>query len=197
MLWVPDCRTGRPLSTSQAYHSCHKAYFKVKMLIYILTCQEEAMSKNQNIHAFRTPKAIPSHLTFVQSGMPPRLPAHYQCMLSHDISACSATWSLTAQSRDQRLSVTWSPYDKNVISERPATWSLHGQSGVQFLISHLISACTVHWSAPVSHWSLPDKHVISARTATSSVHTQSRDCRTGSHQLKPRFWRIVRGKDSP
>ena len=29
-----------------------------------------------------------------------------QCMLSHDISACSATWSLTAQSRDQRLSVT-------------------------------------------------------------------------------------------
>ena len=27
----------------------------------------------------------------VQSGMPPRLPAHDQCMLSHDISACSAT----------------------------------------------------------------------------------------------------------
>ena len=30
-------------------------------------------------------------MTFVQSGMPPRLPAHDQCMLSHDISACSAT----------------------------------------------------------------------------------------------------------
>ena len=114
-------------------------------------------------------------MTFVQSGMPPRLPAHDQCMLSHDISACSATWSLTAQSGDQRLSVTWSPYDKHVISERPATWSLHAQSGGQFLISHLISACTVPWSAPVSHWSLPDKHVISARTATSSVHAQSRD----------------------
>src|SRR5574337_819343 len=45
-------------------------------------------------------------MTFVQSGMPPRLSAHDQCMLSHDISACSATRSLTAQSRDQRLSVT-------------------------------------------------------------------------------------------
>ena len=30
-------------------------------------------------------------MTFVQSGMPPRLSAHDQCMLSHDISACSAT----------------------------------------------------------------------------------------------------------
>ena len=30
-------------------------------------------------------------MTFVKSGMPPRLPAHDQCMLSHDISACSAT----------------------------------------------------------------------------------------------------------
>ena len=30
-------------------------------------------------------------MTFVQSGMPPRLPAHDQRMLSHDISACSAT----------------------------------------------------------------------------------------------------------
>jgi len=30
-------------------------------------------------------------MTFVQSGMPPRLPAQDQCMLSHDISACSAT----------------------------------------------------------------------------------------------------------
>ena len=30
-------------------------------------------------------------MIFVQSGMPPRLPAHDQCMLSHDISACSAT----------------------------------------------------------------------------------------------------------
>ena len=28
--------------------------------------------------------------SFVQSGMPPRLPAQDQCMLSHDISACSA-----------------------------------------------------------------------------------------------------------
>src|SRR5574341_868145 len=45
-------------------------------------------------------------MTFVQSGMPPRLPAHDQCMLSHDISACSATSSLTAQSRDQLFSVT-------------------------------------------------------------------------------------------
>src|SRR5574337_2016821 len=60
-------------------------------------------------------------MTFVQRGMPPRLPAHDQCMLSHDISACSATCSLTAQSRDQRLSVKGSPYDKHVISERPAT----------------------------------------------------------------------------
>ena len=61
----------------------------------------------------------------------------------------------TAQSRDQRLSVTGSPYDKHVISERPATWSLHARSGGQFLISDLISACTVPWAAPVSHWSLP------------------------------------------
>src|SRR5574337_775749 len=30
-------------------------------------------------------------MTFVQSGMPHRLAAHDQCMLSHDISACSAT----------------------------------------------------------------------------------------------------------
>ena len=57
-------------------------------------------------------------MTFVHIGMPPRLPAQDQCMLSHDISACSATWSLTAQSHDQRLSVTGSPYDKHEISER-------------------------------------------------------------------------------
>ena len=36
-------------------------------------------------------EAIVSAMTFVQSGMPPRLPAQDQCMLSHDISACSAT----------------------------------------------------------------------------------------------------------
>src|SRR5574337_200793 len=30
-------------------------------------------------------------MTFVQSGMPPRLLAQDQCMLSQDISACSAT----------------------------------------------------------------------------------------------------------
>ena len=36
--------------------------------------------------------AIVVHIgSFVQIGMPPRLPAHDQCMLSHDISACSAT----------------------------------------------------------------------------------------------------------
>src|SRR5574341_535758 len=38
-------------------------------------------------------------MTFVQSGMPPRLPAHDQCMLSHDNSACSATISVPAQPR--------------------------------------------------------------------------------------------------
>src|SRR5574337_812712 len=45
-------------------------------------------------------------MTFVQSGMPPQLPAHDQCMLSHDISACSATSALTARARDESLSVT-------------------------------------------------------------------------------------------
>ena len=30
-------------------------------------------------------------MTFVQSGMPPRLPGHDQCMFSHDISAFSVT----------------------------------------------------------------------------------------------------------
>src|SRR5574337_1806763 len=30
-------------------------------------------------------------MTCVQTGMPQRLPAHDQCMLSHGISACSAT----------------------------------------------------------------------------------------------------------
>ena len=60
---------------------------------------------------------------------------------------------------------------------------LLARSGGQFLISHLISACTVPWSAPVSHWSLPDKHLISAWWAMWSVPDQPRHQCMRSHVI--------------
>ena len=47
----------------------------------------------------------------------------------------------------------------------------------------MISACTVPWSAPVSHWSLPDKDVISAWWAMWSVPDQPRHQCMRSHVI--------------
>ena len=100
------------------------------------------------------------------------------------------TWSVRAQSHVQCLSVT----DHCLIN----TWSVHDEPCDQCPISpvisacavtssvndsHVISACRVPWSAPVSHWYLPDKHVISAWWAMWSVPNQPRHQCMRSHVI--------------
>ena len=82
------------------------------------------------------------------------------------------------------LLLAWSHFEHLAIKTlRTATSSVHAQSRDQCPNNHVISACTVPWSVPVSHWSLPDKHVISAWWAMWSVTDQPRHQCMRSHVI--------------
>ena len=98
-------------------------------------------------------------------------------MISHVISAWSATWSV---------------HDCNVISAWSGMWSVYEQPREQCMISHVISAWSDTWSVyeqPRDHcmhmqsghqymratFSVNESQQISAWSATWSVHHQARD----------------------
>ena len=86
-------------------------------------------------------------------------------MISHVISAWSATWSVHEQARDQWMS-------SQVNSVWWATWAVHDQSRDTCVISHVISAWWATWSVEDQ---LRDQCMISHVTSTA-IHgvTKSR-----------------------
>ena len=104
-------------------------------------------------------------------------------MLSHGISAWSATWSVHDQPGDHFIRAMWSVHDlsrdlcmtRQVVSVWSATWSVHDPSpkGVWSVTWPVHgSYMVIAWSAT---WVVHDSHVISAWSVTWSVDDQLRD----------------------
>ena len=103
-------------------------------------------------------------------------------MISHVISAWSATWSVHDHPRDDCMI-------RNVISALSATRSVYDQPRDQCMISHVITACKVTWSVYyqlndhciisyvitvwLATWSVLDIHVINAWSSWSQLHKET------------------------